>query len=109
MPRLPISGMQVAFRQPTGWEDLLLQETAFAGAAWWLTLVERVVEAANGGKPDWKELTVYELDTLLLLLRQKMVGDLILSSTICDKPPCGARVDISFRIGEYLASQSRER
>jgi hypothetical protein len=109
MLRLPISGMQVAFRQPTGWEDLFLWEGPPSEEAWWLTLLKRVVQKADGATPDLKELPVCELDSLLLLLRHKMLGDLILSDTVCGNASCGARVDISFRIGEYLASQSRKR
>jgi hypothetical protein len=109
MVTLPVSGTQVSFRQPTGWEDLLLQERPSAGGAWWLALLERVVEAAEGVGPDWKDLTVCELDTLLLLLRRKMLGDGIVSDTVCAQPSCGARVDITFRIGEYLASRSPRR
>ena len=95
----------MSFQQPTGWEDLLLQERQDSRAALTLMLIERLARAVDGSTLDWKELTVTDLDSLLLLLRQKVLGDVILSDIRCDKPSCGARVDISFRIGQYLASQ----
>jgi hypothetical protein len=104
MFRLPVSGLRVAFQQPTGWEDVLLQETRYSRVALSLLLIERLAQPADAGAVDWKELTVTDLDTLLLRLRQYVMGDVILSDTRCDKPACGARMDISFRIGEYLAS-----
>ena len=105
MFRLPISGLRVAFQQPTGWEDLLLQEKQDSRIELSLMLIERLVRPADGVKVDWPRLSVSDLDTLLLLIRQRVLGDVILSDARCDKPSCGARVDISFRIGEYVASQ----
>jgi len=67
------------------------------------------VKAACGPKVSWNRLPITDLDTLLLLLRQRLIGDVILSDTRCQQPSCGARVDISFRIGEYLASHRQRR
>lgn len=105
MSRLPVSGLQVAFRQLTGLEDLLLQERQDTSVTLSLMLIDRLAHVTDGALVDWGELTVTDLDALLLLLRQAVLGDVIRADTQCSQPSCRARVDISFRVGDYLASQ----
>jgi hypothetical protein len=107
MFQLPVSGLRVAFQQPTGWEDLLLQNQHDSRLTLFLMLVERLAQAAGGETVDWKGLPLADLDALLLLLRQVVVGDVVWSDTRCGNPQCGSHVDVSFRIGEYLASLIR--
>ena len=108
MFRLPVSGLEVTIRQPVGEEDLLLQETRASNTALALTLVSRLVRAANGATTDWSELTVTDLEALLLLIRKVAVGDVIEADLSCVQPECGAKITVSFSISEYLScNQSR--
>lgn len=108
MFRLPVSGLEVTIRQPAGEDDLLLQETRSSTTALALTLISRLVRPADGSVVKWSELTITDLEALLLLIRSVVVGDLIETDVSCLQPECGARVTVSFRISEYLSyHQSR--
>jgi hypothetical protein len=109
MLRLPVSGLQVIIRQPTGAEDVFLQEMRGANAAVALELIGRLVRTADGAPVDWREISVSDLETLLLVLRQATVGDLISTEVRCPAAGCEARVDVAFRIGEFLASRKANR
>jgi hypothetical protein len=104
--RLPISGMDVILQQPTGAEDTLLQEAPACNTALALELIARLAEPANGLSVEWGTLCVTDLEALLLLLRQWLFGDLIRSDVSCLTKDCGKRIDVAFRIGEYLAHHS---
>jgi hypothetical protein len=56
----------------------------------------------NGAAIEWSDLCVTDLDALLLLLRQMLLGNLIRTDIVCPAADCGARIDVAFRIGEYL-------
>ena len=103
MYRLPVSGLEVVLRQPTGAEDLLLQETSVANAELALALVRRLAQPVEGTALDWQALSVTDLEALLLKIRQMVFGDLIQADVRCTAQDCGARVDVSFGVGEYLA------
>jgi hypothetical protein len=105
MFRLPVSGLPVVVHQPTGMEDLLLQEARTLDLRFALTLLGRVVRVHDDATVNLSELTVTDFEALLLLLRRAVLGDLVRAETNCNAPGCGARVDVSFGIGEYLASQ----
>lgn len=108
MFRLPVSGLQVTIRQPVGEDDLLLQETRGSDTSLALMLVSRLVEAADRSTVKWSELTITDLEALLLLIRKVVVGDLIEADIACLQDECRARITVSFRIGEYLSyHQSR--
>lgn len=104
--RLPVSGMEVMLRQPTGAEDMLLLEASTYDAALALQLIAHLASPANGLAVEWSTLCVTDLEALLLLLRQMLFGDLISTDVICPAKDCGKRVDVAFRIGEYLAHHS---
>ncbi|WNG35776.1 hypothetical protein F0U60_20360 [Archangium minus] len=101
--RLPVSGLEVRLRPPAGAEDLLLAEARSFDAQLALALVERLGERAEGGPVDWAALPLTDLDTTLLRLRQGLVGDHVRADVVCGPDGCGARVDIAFRIRDYLA------
>jgi hypothetical protein len=101
--RLPISGIDVMLREPVGAEDILLLEAPAFDTAFALELVARLAFLANGQTVEWSNLCVTDLDALLLLLRQMLLGNLIRTDIICPAADCGARIDVAFRIGEYLA------
>ena len=101
--RLPISGIEVILREPVGAEDILLLEAPAFDTAFALELIARLASPAHGQAVEWSDLCVTDLDALLLLLRQKLLGNLIRTDILCPAADCGARIDVAFRIGEYLA------
>jgi hypothetical protein len=101
--RLPVSGHVVALQHPTGAEDLLLLEAMGDDTGLALALAYRLTRPAAGTELDWRELTVSDLDTLILRLRQAVIGERIRADVACEANGCGRRIDISFGIDEYLA------
>lgn len=99
---LPVSGIGVSLRPPTGLEDLLLIECRDDDAAA-LALAERLALAEDGSAIGWAGLAATDLDALVLRLRQALLGDRIRSDLHCRGEGCGSRVDISFGIEAYLA------
>ena len=109
MFRLPVSGLPVIVSEPTGAEDLFLRETRTENAAVALGLIGRLVRKADGEPIEWLDCSVPDLEVALLLLRQETLGDLIATDARCPSSECGARVDVSFRIGELLQSKKSSR
>lgn len=108
MFRLPVSGLEVTIRQPVGEDDLLLQEMRASNTALALTLISRLVRPADGSVVDWSELTITDLEALLLLIRKVVVGDLIEADLSCSQQGCESKITVSFSISEYLLhNQSR--
>lgn len=104
--RLPVSGLEVVLREPTGVEDILLAEGGACDARLALALGGALAVRADGGPVDWAALPVTDLDAALLGIRQVVIGDLIRSTAVCSGARgCGARVDVAFRISELLAHQ----
>jgi hypothetical protein len=101
--RLPISGIEVMLREPVGAEDILLLEAPVYDTAFALELIARLAAPVNRQALEWSDLYVTDLDTLLLLLRQMLLGNLIRTDIVCPAADCGARIDVAFSIGEYLA------
>ena len=99
--RLPVSGHVVALRHPNGAEDLLLLEAAGEDTLQALALVSRLARPATDIGIDWLELTVTDLDALILRLRQMVIGDRIRADVACRASGCGQRIDISFGITDY--------
>ena len=110
--RLPVSGREVALRHPGGAEDLLLLEAARTpggDAALALALASRLTRAVEGEPIDWGTLSVTDLDALVLRLRQALIGDRIRADVACPAPGCRRRIDIDFRIAEFLAHRTPAR
>ncbi|MEG4318611.1 MULTISPECIES: hypothetical protein [unclassified Microcoleus] len=103
MVRLPVSGLDLTLRQPAGAEDILLLETPANDAGLALKLVSRLAESIDRTVVNWGDLSVSDLEFLLLILRQIVFGDWIGTDAICPAPWCGKRVDVSFRISDYLS------
>lgn len=101
--RLPVSGLEILLRQPAGLEELLLAEAGCCDADLALVLMERLGRLSDGGALDWSVLPLTDLDAALLRLRQGLLGDHLRADVACGSGECGARVDISFRIRDYLA------
>jgi hypothetical protein len=106
MFRLPVSGFPVIVHQPTGVEDLLLLEAPALDARFAMMLLDRLVRTHDDVAVDWARLTVTDFEALLLLLRRASLGDIVRAETNCGATGCGARMDVSFRIEEYMASHS---
>jgi hypothetical protein len=100
--RLPVAGRNITLRTPTGAEDFLLLETGGGETGVALALVSRLAQPATGEEFDWSELTVCDLDFVIVRLRQAVVGDRIRADVACQAGGCGRRIDISFGLGEYL-------
>jgi hypothetical protein len=103
MIRLPVSGLELSLRQPAGAEDIVLLEAPANDAIVALTLISRLAHSVEGTPIDWGDLSVSDLEFLLLMLRQIVFGDWIRTDTICPAPGCNKRVDVSFRITDYLS------
>lgn len=100
--RLPVSGIEVMTRPPTGTEDVLLCEAGGPLPCIALALLERLGIRADGEDQDWGALPAVDLEAWLLPLRQTVFGDLISTDIRCSSASCGARMDISFLLSEYL-------
>jgi hypothetical protein len=98
---LPISGVAVALRQPTGTEDVLLAEGRVSDPSLTLALAERL--AWTEASSDWADFSVTDVDVLIVRLRQAIIGDRVIADVTCNGPSCGQRVDLSFGLGAYLA------
>ncbi|HEY6390957.1 MAG TPA: hypothetical protein VIX89_06755 [Bryobacteraceae bacterium] len=101
MFQLPVSGIDFHLRTPAGQEDLLLLETQAAEAELAAMLLARV--AGREGGIEWTALPVADVEAALLMLRQITAGDVLRADVRCTAAGCGARVDLSFRVSEYLA------
>lgn len=101
--RLEITAADVRLRSPVGADDLLLLESAGLGLRLALALLARLVERVDGTPLDCTALPLPDVDRLMLGLRQRLVGDHVQADTWCAAPGCGARVDISFSVADYLA------
>lgn len=105
--RLPVSGKEISLRLPTGREDARLCEWRAADTLHAQALLDAVTQwlPAEVAAP-WRELPVTDLEWALLSMRRSLLGDLVRTETGCTQAGCGAKVDISFGISEYLAQFS---
>jgi hypothetical protein len=100
MIRLPVSGIEVTLRSPSGADDLLLEEASGNATAVGLLLLSRLARAAGEGH-DWAELTVTDFEFLLLELRKARFGNEMTLGFAC--PECRARVEVEIRVSDFLA------
>jgi hypothetical protein len=98
---LPVSGIAVSLRQPTGTEDIILAECDPDDPALALALLERLGEADPA--VGWAGVPAYDVDALIVRLRQAVIGDRIVAEATCAAAACGQRVDLSFGLGDYMA------
>jgi len=102
MIRLPVSGIDVEIRTPTGAEELFLLDSDGTDMTTALGLLERLARPTAGGHPTWERFTITDVETLLLELRRKVLGDRIRTDVHCPAEGCGAHVDVEFSIAEFL-------
>ncbi len=105
--RLPVSGVDVAWTAPTGAEDVLLAEGRADDPALALAFARRVARLPQG--LDFGALPVPDLDALIAEIRRARLGDRIVAETCCRNPECGAKIDISFSLADYLAHHRPKR
>jgi hypothetical protein len=103
MVRLPISGIVVHHRLPSGREEELLLSATRIDSHLAIELASRLASMADGGEVGWRVTPPGDLDYFLLELRRIMFGDLVRTDARCAAADCRSRVDISFRISDYLA------
>jgi hypothetical protein len=102
MIMLPVSGVVLSVREPTGEDELFLVETALAPLSALLELARRVASTAAGGPLDWTSLPATDIDAAALVIRRSWLGDAIRTDTLCPAPGCRERIDVSFGIGDYI-------
>jgi hypothetical protein len=103
MFRLPVSRTDIEFRHATGAEDMLLLESDRALVETSIALAQELTRQPDGSDVDAEALPVSDLEAVLLELRRRVFGDLIVSRVQCPAKDCGAATDVSFRISEYVA------
>src|SRR5262249_56304856 len=100
MVRLPVTGLSVVLRQPTGAEDILVLETR-GEARSSVALVERVAARADGAPLDVPGLPAPDLEPLMLELRRDVLGDVHAALARCPALDCAAAVAPAFQITNY--------
>jgi hypothetical protein len=103
MPYLPISGREVVVHPPDGTDDLLILEMEGNVIARALALLAHVAEPADGDAGDWAALCVTDFEVLLAALREVALGPTVLCAFDCPSTGCGERVEVSFRVADYVA------
>jgi hypothetical protein len=98
-----VSGFDVVLQQPTGAEDILLQEAPVCDTALALEFIARLARPLDGSAIEWGTLCVTDIDALMLLFRQILLGDFIRADVNCPAKGCGRRIDVAFSIEDYLA------
>ena len=99
---LPVSGVALAVREPTGEDELYVVETALAPLLALLELLRRVASTATGGPLDWGSFPAADLDAAALVIRRSWIGDAIRTDATCPGPGCRERIDVSFDIADYI-------
>jgi hypothetical protein len=99
---LPVSGMALVVREPTGEDEIYLVESTLAPVPAILGLARRVACSGTGGPVDWAGLPATDLGAAALMIRRSWVGEVIRTDAKCPGPGCRERIDVSFGIGDYL-------
>jgi hypothetical protein len=99
---LPVSGVVLAVREPTGEDELHVVETPLAPVPAFLGLARRVASTVTGEPLDWESLPATDLDAAALMIRRRWLGDAIATDTVCPAPGCRERIDVSFGIADYV-------
>ncbi len=99
---LPVSGLALAVREPTGEDELHVVETALPPLPAVLELARRVAGTVAGSPIDWTSLPATDIDAAALEIRRCWIGDVIRTDARCPDPECRERIDVSFSIGNYL-------
>jgi hypothetical protein len=93
---LPVSGMTLAVREPTGEDEVYVLETTLAPLPAILELARRVASTSTGGPVDWPSLPATDLDAAALMIRWSWIGGVISTDASCPGAGCRERIDVSF-------------
>jgi hypothetical protein len=99
---LPVSGVVLAIREPTGEDEIYVLETALAPLRMILGLARRVAVTAAGSPVDWAGLPATDLAATALVIRRSWIGEVIRTDARCPGPGCHERIDVNFGIADYL-------
>ena len=99
---LPVSGVALAMREPTGEDEIFVLETTLAPRPAFVELARRVACTSAGRPVDWAGLPATDLDAAALMIRWSWIGGVIRTDASCPDPGCGDRIDVSFGIKDYL-------
>jgi hypothetical protein len=105
--QLPVSGMALSLRSPDGCDDLAILEArgpAVARALAVLPRLAQLVPGATGHTPEWESMTVTDFEVALLALRERLFGQSIACALDCSQPECGQRVEMEFRVEDFVNS-----
>lgn len=100
---LPVSGLRVQMREPTGEDEVIALDRGGIPSATMLALARGIVLATDGATLRWSELPAVDLAAAALLVRRTWLGERISTQTLCPMPGCGAPIDVSFPVSNYLA------
>lgn len=100
---LPVSGFNVQLREPAGVEDMLLLDATVFDTYLAVALLSRIAAFQDGSEMEWQQLSLTDLDTALLLSRRVLLGERIRADSVCPSKGCGAPIEVSFYIRDYLA------
>jgi hypothetical protein len=101
--RLPVSGLEVVLRPPSGSDDVVLAEAIGPAHGLAEAVAGALARPVEGGALVWADVTLTDLDAALLAIRRLVIGERIASSARCAAGGCGARIDLGFEITDYLA------
>ncbi len=101
--RLPVSRIEVLFREPKGAEDVYLLGATDGDAELALWVVGALGRPLLDEPVPWERLSVTDLDAAILAVRKVVLGDTIASTIQCT---CGERIDIAFEVDHYLAQHA---
>lgn len=100
---LPVSGVRVHLREPTGDDQLVVLQPSPSAAHTVLALAERLARDSAGRRIDWPALPAVNLGAAALVIRGAWLGERIHTEAICPAPGCGEPIDVSFSVTDYFA------
>jgi hypothetical protein len=99
---LPVSGAELAVREPTGADEIFVVETALTPMPALLELARRVTSTIAASPLDWPSMPATDLDAAALMIRRSWIGDTIRTDAICPGQGCRERIDVSFGVESYI-------
>jgi hypothetical protein len=99
---LPVSGVALVVREPTGNDEIYVLENSLAPVPAIFELARRVASGSTESPVDWASLPAADLDAAALTIRRSWIGEMIRTDARCPDPGCRERIDVSFGIGDYL-------
>jgi hypothetical protein len=106
---LPVSELGLTVGEPTGHNELFLVETALAPLPAMLELLGRLARTTAGDQLDWRALPLADVEAAALMIRRAWVGETIRTNAFCPREGCRERIDVSFRIEDYITHHRPKR